>query len=173
MPKEACPVQVPIPSWTVVDASWAGLHQDRVSWSAWWWQSQLASGKFSYLACCSWSDNACYACKEKHRSRRSQSSATMLSSGKLPFVPQAQKLEPSHCGKAQAYTQSSCLLAKKESRQHRHKTMQLHGLDCKQTTQETKNKNKSIKQQKNTNYLLTNLTSKITRIARKTMFVID
>ena len=41
-------------------------------------------------------------------------------------------------------TTQSCL-QKKESRQHRHKTMLLHCLDCKQTTQETKSKNKNIK----------------------------
>ena len=57
------------------------------------------------------------------------------------------------------------LFTKKESRQHRHKTM--HCLDCKQTTQEIKNKNKNTKQN---NYLLTNLTQRNTRITGKTVF---
>ena len=43
--------------------------------------SKMASGKFSYLylACCFWSYNACYACKEKTQKLQNPSSATMLS----------------------------------------------------------------------------------------------
>ena len=62
------------------------------------------------------------------------------------------------------------LVYKKQSRQHRHKTIQLHCLDCKQTAHETKKQEQNIKH-KNTNYLLTNLTSKNTRIAGKTMLL--
>ena len=62
------------------------------------------------------------------------------------------------------------LFTKKESRQHRHKTMQLHCLDCKQTTQEkTRTKTLSIK----TNYLLTNLTSKTQKSRENNALFID
>ena len=106
LPKGSLPCASSYPSWTVIDASWAGLHQDRVSWSAWWWQPQLASGKFSYLnlACRSWSYNACYACKEKTQEPQNPSSATMLSSSKLPFIHKTQKLEP-HVRRALKLTQ--------------------------------------------------------------------
>ena len=48
------------------------------------------------------------------------------------------------------------LVYTKESRQHRHKTMQLHCLDCKQTIQETKKQEKY--KTKNQLPFLTNLT---------------
>ena len=61
------------------------------------------------------------------------------------------------------------LLTKQESGQHRHKTIQLHCLDCKQTTQETRTA-RTRAQNINNKLPFNQLNSKNTRIAGKTVF---